>query len=189
MLNRLSAFIGDDNGPWRVTRIDALCGEPLPTVQRIAVVTGAKALAQQSWLLRGVTSNERYVGTEEKQKLLAVQEGLGRTQATMAALIPIRKSAAWWLLSQQERREILEERSHHIQIGMAYLPAIARRLFHCRDLGIPAANGEPFDFLTWFEFAPGDTPRFDDLLAELRGTLEWTFVERETEIRLVRIAD
>src|SRR2546428_7160638 len=32
----------------------------------------------------------------------------------------------------------------------SYLPAIARRLYHCRDLG------EPFDFLTWFEYAPAD---------------------------------
>ncbi len=33
---------------------------------------------------------------------------------------------------------------------MRYLLAVARRLYHCRDLG------EPFDFLTWFEYAPQD---------------------------------
>src|SRR5438477_5729245 len=27
---------------------------------------------------------------------------------------PIRKSAAWWALAQDERRAVLEERSHHI---------------------------------------------------------------------------
>ncbi|MBA2471041.1 MAG: chlorite dismutase, partial [Pseudonocardiales bacterium] len=51
---------------------------------------------------------------------------------------------------------------------------------HSRDLG------EPFDFLTWFEFAPADEDRFDELLATLRATDEWGFVEREVDIRLGR---
>ena len=82
----------------------------------------------------GVTSNERYVERSEKQQLLAVQEGLGRAESRYAALIPIRKSTAWWTLKQDERRSIFEKQSRHIGIGMQYLPAIARRLHHCRDL-------------------------------------------------------
>ena len=70
----------------------------------------------------------------------------------------------------------------HIRIGMDYLPAVARRLHHCRDLGRPA----PYDFLTWFEFAPGDSSGFDDLLRRLRATPEWRYVSREVEIRLER---
>lgn len=89
--------------------------------------------------------------------LRARQEGLDRRQATHAALIPIKKSAAWWDLAQDDRRAIFEETSQHTAIGMEYLPAIARRLHHSRDLG------EPFDFLTWFEFAPADEPAFDRL--------------------------
>jgi len=81
--------------------------------------------------------------------------------------------------TEDERRAILEERSHHIAIGLEYLPAIARRLHHSRDLG------EGFDFLTWFEFAPTDAAAFDEVLARLRATEEWTYVEREVEIRLV----
>lgn len=52
---------------------------------------------------------------------------------------------------------------------------MARRLHHCRDLG----SSEPFDFLTWFDFAPADEPRFDELLAALRDTEERRYVERE----------
>ena len=63
---------------------------------------------------------------------------------------------------------------------MDCLPAVARRLHHCRD------QGGPFDFLTWFEFAPINAAAFDGLLAELRGTTEWTFVEREVEVRVTR---
>lgn len=111
---------------------------------------------------------------------MARQPSLGRTHATCAALIPLRKSAAWWGLTQDERRLILEDRSAHIATGLRYLPAIARRLYHCRDL----SEQEPFDFLTWFEFAPADAPAFDALLAALRATEEWTYVDREVEIRL-----
>ncbi len=39
------------------------------------------------WLLRGITSNERYVVREEKDRLVAKQPSLGRAEATCAALI------------------------------------------------------------------------------------------------------
>jgi len=59
-------------------------------------------------------------------------------------------------------------------------PSFYRHLHHCRDLG------EPFDFLTWFEFAPEHEPAFDELLARLRATEEWRYVDREVEVRLSR---
>jgi chlorite dismutase len=123
----------------------------------------------------------RYTNRSEKNALTARQQGLLRPQATRAALIPIRKSEAWWSLAQDERREIFEEQSKHIAIGMEYLPAVARRLHHCRELG------EPFDFLTWFEYAPEHTDDFEDLVKRLRDTREWRFVDREVDIRLSRI--
>jgi len=58
-------------------------------------------------------------------------------RATFAALIPIRKSEAWWSLAQDERRALFEETSRHIAIGMEYLPGIARRLHRARELGEP----------------------------------------------------
>jgi chlorite dismutase len=97
-------------------------------------------------------------------------------------MIPIRKSAAWWALSQDERREILEAKSHHISASLKYLPQVARQLYHCRDLG------EPFDFITWFEYAPEHATAFEELVAMLRTTEEWTFVEREVDVRL-RLAE
>lgn len=63
---------------------------------------------------------------------------------------------------------------------MRYLPAIARQLYHCRDLG------GPFDFITWFEYAPAHAAAFDELLHVLRQTEEWTYVDREVDIRLRR---
>ena len=141
---------------------------------------GAADSPGAAWQLRGVVSNTRYTTTEELRRLNAASPTLGRPEATRAALIPIRKSDAWWSLAQDERRAIFEERSGHIAKSMGYLPAIARRLHHARDLG------GPFDFLTWFEFAPGDAGAFDDLLATLRASEEWRYVEREVDIRLTR---
>lgn len=132
------------------------------------------------WALRGVASHLRYTTAAEAGALAQRQAALGRADAVRAALIPIRKSPAWWALAQDERRTIYEERSRHTTIGLEYLPEIARRLHHSRDLG------EPFDFLTWFEFAPEHEGRFDDLLARLRTSEEWTYVDREIDIRLVR---
>jgi chlorite dismutase len=161
--------------------METIIGEPLQQASRLNVVAGAVSPGKNiQWLLRGITSNERYVTREEKKQLVAKQEGLGRPQAVCAALIPIRKKAEWWTLSQDDRRKILEDKSRHIQTGLKYLPAVARRLHHCRDLG----EHEPFDFLTWFEYAPSDAPAFDQLLVELRASEEWSYVDREIDIRI-----
>jgi hypothetical protein len=181
-LPRLFGFIAGSEGPWRIETIAAVVGEPVPGAARLHVV--ADPLAQlpvnASWSLRGITSNERYVEREEKTTLAAKQEGLGRPAATRAALIPIRKNAAWWALTQDERRAVFEAESQHIAIGLKYLPAVARRLHHCRDLG----PSEPFDFITWFEYAPADSAAFEELVRALRASPEWQYVDREVDIRL-----
>jgi hypothetical protein len=180
MSNRLFSFIADPQGPWSVTAQTTLAGEPWPAAQGLGLLAGTQQAQGYPWVLRGITSNERYVEREEKQALVARQQGLGRPGATCAALIPIRKSAAWWALTQDERRQVFEAQSRHIQIGMNYLPAIARRLHHCRDL----SEHEPFDFLTWFEFEPASEGAFNHMLTELRATPEWRYVDREVDIRL-----
>jgi chlorite dismutase len=181
---RLYSFIGGVTGDWQIVRMDAIAGDALPAVSRLAVTSGSvdSTRAGAAWCLRGITSNERYVTAQEKEQLQAKQEGLGRPESTCVALIPIRKNAEWWSLPQDARRRIFEERSHHIEIGLKYLPAVARRLYHCRDL----SGQEPFDFLTWFEYAPSDVNAFDDLVAKLRASEEWRYVEREVDIRLTR---
>jgi hypothetical protein len=182
--SRLFNFVGGTTGPWRVDGSKTILGEALPKATHLDVVAGVLPgpPAGAAWVLRGVTSNERYVTRPEKQELLARQPATGRPEATSAALILLRKSAAWWALTQDERRAIFEDRSRHIQIGLEALPAVARRLHHCRDL----ESEEPFDFLTWFEFAPADAPVFEALTERLRASDEWKFVDREAEFRLVR---
>ena len=45
------------------------------------------------------------------------------------------KSEEWWLMTQDERRKIFEEKSDHIKISSNYLETIQRKLFHSRELG------------------------------------------------------
>ncbi len=177
-----ATFVGGRKGLWKVTGMETIRGPRLEKVQRLEVIDGlrAKVPSGAKWLLRGVTSSERYTTRREHQKLTTRQPKLGRSEATHAALIPITKSASWWNLSQDERRRIFETRSGHIRTGLKYVPTIARRLYHSRDIG------EPFDFLTWFEFAPSGESAFNDLVTELRKTEEWNYVEREVDIRLSR---
>ncbi len=182
MDHRFYTFVAGETGQWSITSVHPVIGQPLETAPRLDIQSSQVLASPVSsrWLLRGVTSNQRYVTRPEQASLVAIQAGLGRAEATCAALIPITKTAGWWTLTQDERREIFEERSSHIGIGLRYLPAIARKLYHSRDLG------EPFDFLTWFEFAPADATAFDDLVAALRVTEEWKYVEREVDVRLIR---
>lgn len=183
MTRRLFCFVGGECGSWRVTEMNIIAGMPIKDVKKINVIAGENLLPQgAAWLLRGMTSNDRYVMRNEKSQLMAKQPGLGRPEAVCAALIPIRKNATWWCLPQDERRKVLEEQSKHIAIGLQYLPAVARRLHHCRDLG----ENEPFDFLTWFEYSPADEAAFNELVAKLRASEEWQYVDREIDIRLIR---
>ena len=175
-----ATFIGGATGAFRVDRMVTVVGEAMPLVARLEVRAEANPSNDGAWSLRGVAGHARYVERLEKQALDASSPPLGRAEATRAALIPIRKSPEWWALPQDERRAIFEERSHHIADTMKYLPRIARRLYHSRDLG------EPFDFLTWFEFAPENAQAFEDLVGMLRSREEWRFVDREVDIRLER---
>ena len=175
-----AVFVASQTGTWKVERMRVVAGDSLPAAERLQVHEGLQLDPQGTWVLRGVAGHVRYVERREKTQLDAVSPALDRVEATHAALIPIRKSPDWWALPQDERRAIFEERSRHIADTLKYLPRVARRLYHSRDLG------EPFDFLTWFEFAPENDAAFDELLAMLRSREEWRYVEREVEIRLSR---
>src|SRR6187402_1099409 len=149
-----ATFVAGASGAFQIESITPVVGETLPPATHLHVHPRHLGGAPGSWSLRGVTGHVRYVERPEKTALDPVSPPLARPEATCAALIPIRKSDAWWALPQDERRAIFEQRSRHIEDSMKYLPRIARRLYQSRELG------EPFDFLTWFEFAPEHADAF-----------------------------
>ncbi len=156
-------FRGGHSGAWRVTRFGPVKGASLSPTPALSVVHSLSIAlpimpSPTAWRLAGVASHLRYTERDEKKRLDAVRAEIGRPEATYAALI----------------------RSHHIAASLKYLPAVARQLYHCRDFG------EPFDFLTWFEYAPADADAFEELVRTLRATEEWRYVEREVDIRMER---
>lgn len=178
----ITEFSGCQSGAWKIDRIIPIIGEILEPAPCLSILDSSKTNSDSVWTLRGVASHARYTTRSEKNNLVAVQAELGRTTSLRAALIPIKKTNSWWELTQDERREIFEVQSQHIARSMKYLPAIARKLYHSRDLV------QPFDFLTWFEFSPDQENSFDDLLSELRSSEEWKYVCREVDIRLTKNA-
>ena len=175
-----TSFIGGAQGAWRVTAQHAVAGPALPHATALTVCEGALTVPEPVWTLRGVASHLRYTTRQEREELVARQEGLGRPESSCAAMIPLRKSPAWWALAQDERRRIMVDSSQHFSVGMRYLPAVARKLYQSRDLG------EDFDFITWFEYAPQHAAAFEELLRALRSTAEWHYVDREVDFRMVR---
>ncbi len=175
----VTAFAAGDAGAWRITSVSAVAGAGLAAAPALSIGSGAGMAGGGAWVLRGAASHLRYTTAMERGALQAKQEGLGRPASSRAALIPIRKSPEWWALAQDERRAVYDAGSH-LPIGMDYLPGVARKLYHSRDLG------EAFDFLTWFEFAPEVEPAFDHMLDRLRRCAEWAYVDREVDIRLER---
>jgi len=177
------SFVGSETGSYRVLRMSTVLGEPLTEVAAVtphAAHLPTSSVPGAAWVLRGTNSAVRYTERAETEALRQIQPALGRPQCTHAALIPIRKNDAWWTLSQDERRAIFETRSQHIASCLKYLPAIARRLHHGRELG------EPFDFLTWFEYEAQHAELFEELVALLRASEEWQYVDWEIDIRLVK---
>lgn len=186
----LVCFAAGAEGVWAVESVTAVTGDTLPLAERLSVLEGSDAAAAASegeaWRLQGVVSSLKYATREELGAMATKgQPPLNRPTADRAALIPIRKTPSWWALAQDERRNIMTAGGHITPIGTAALPAVARRLHHCRELG--TLEEQPFDFLTWFEYAAADEPVFDELLASLRATPEWCYVDREVEIRLRRL--
>lgn len=187
-MTRVFTFIGGTRGPWNVEKVRCLAGAPMRVAERISVRSEpiVEAVRERAdgvtWVLSGAASSDRNVERDEESVSSSRQHGLGRCSAECAALIPIRKTADWWMLAQEERRAMFDAQSRHVAIGMEYLPAIARRLHHCRAVGLDV----PFDFLTWFEFAPEHEAAFDSLLLELRASEQWRYVDREIEFRLRR---
>jgi chlorite dismutase len=177
--NNIISFAGGNHGSWRVISMDTISGDSLLRVSNIAVIkNGIEKPKEIQWTLNAFISNLRYTTRPEKTDLDKSSRPLGQPEYNYAAMILIKKSDTWWMLTQDERRKIFEEDSKHIGISLEYMSFISRQLHHSRDLG------EPFDFVTWFEFSSLHENKFNELLKKLRHTEEWKYVTREIDIRL-----
>ena len=167
-------------------RVGAAAGgvEPGMTVVRVEAPE-----PQAPWGRRfsavGVVQHVVYTDAEKRRELASISAG---ERGPRAVLIPISKSEAWWAMAQDERERFFRrspDRPGHVEIGTRHAGSIFRRLYHARY-----QPGSQWDFLTYFELAEDDTDAFRALLAELRDPAlnpEWQYVERETEIWMMKM--
>ena len=157
------AFVGGTDGVWRIDGILAQRGESLAPAAHLAVIEGDEAEeATGRWVLKGSNATDGDGG----------HTPLGRPEARGASLIAVRMSPEWWAMPEDQRPSVFEEHPPPA--------AIAGRLHRCHDVT------EPFDLLAWFEYVPDEQSSLDELLGRLRETEQWTFVEREVDIRVTR---
>lgn len=135
---------------------------------------------------QGVTQHLQYTSDAQQQELnrCFIPE-LEPSDHTTAVLIPIGKSEEWWKLAHDRRQAHFQKTDGsegHTEIGLKYVDRIFRKLYHSRYLNpVPS-----YDFLTYFEFGDVYEKDFRSLLAELRDTKEWTFVNLEFELWMTK---
>lgn len=153
--------------------------------------SGGYGETSEGFPLRGVVQHLHYTGRSEQTELKTISRPeLAPSAETVAVLIPIGKSDAWWAMSQDERqilfKKTVRHEGHH-GIGRRYADRIFRRLYHTRYVD-PSA---PYDFLTYFEFHESDTLEFRKMLTELRDVKknpEWLYVDFEYEVWMTKLS-
>lgn len=172
---------------YRVQTVTPVAGAPIAGVepgQRWSRLERNGAPLWQDAPFVGSTQHLVYTDAATRTELTQLSRG---PSGPVAVLIPIRKSAAWWALAQDERQAHFKPGRHpgHTALGRGFAARIYRRLYHARYL-----PGSAWDFLTYFEFPEAERDTFRELLALLRDPLqnpEWAFVEREQEIWLEKL--
>ncbi|HEY6084624.1 MAG TPA: chlorite dismutase family protein [Nitrospira sp.] len=119
-----------------------------------------------SIILNGLTKKANYVpGFSDQMKAdLKVPSDPG--SKPYAIVIPIRKSAEWWALDQEQRATMMKE---HTEATLPYLKTVKRKLYHSSGL-------DDVDFITYFE-----TTRLDDfhsLVLALEKVKEFQYTRR-----------
>ena len=139
-------------------------------------------------LLQGVPQHLEYMTRAQRDKLASRPE-FAPSKDTVAVVIPIRKSAAWWALAHDERGvhfQKTEGKKGQTAIGASYVDRIHRKLYHTRY----AVETRDHDFITYFEFDRTHIEDFKRLISALRDTEqnpEWKYVDHEYEIWMTKM--
>ncbi len=122
------------------------------------------------------TSKPRHYITQENSAQLNEQLNSSRYESVTpgyAIVIPIKKTARWWNMSESER---LHEMEVHTQKSIAYMRCVKRELYYSTGL-------DEQDFITYFETA--DLKAFHELNAALAGIRENEFQIRSSHSMLL----
>jgi hypothetical protein len=170
--------------------VDVKPGSTIVRVETAAKLAAAAEVKMPTLLLHGVPQHLQYTSKEQRDDLAkSSRVELPPSKDTVAVIIPIRKSAAWWALPHDERQAHFQKKGDkigHTAIGAKYAKRIYRKLYHTRY----AVETTDHDFITYFEFERSHTEDFTRLLQQLRDpeqNPEWGFVDREYEIWTAKI--
>lgn len=175
---------------YQITRLTPIRGNVSLTVpQHLLRIESSRRLTAADpmppLLFSGVTQHLQYTDAPQRRDLQTdAAKELPPSPQTITVIIPIRKSAAWWDLAQDERNAFFRKSAAcegHTSIGLKYAQRIFRRLYHCRYL----ESAPAFDFITYFEFPEELTDDFIHLVRMLRDVNqnpEWAYVDAEAEI-------
>ncbi|MFB9146530.1 chlorite dismutase family protein [Halomonas alkalicola] len=107
--------------------------------------------------LTGITKSLNYITKEESSDLNAALTSTSYSgeEPRYSIVVPVKKSAEWWNMSEEER---LEEMETHTEPTLAYLPNVKRKLYHSTGLA-------DTDFITYFE--TNDLEAFNNLMLSL----------------------
>ena len=172
---------------YRVNAVEVIKGPtpPLPQpgweLHRIEAATPPAASSPVQF--QGETGAAQYT---DPNAPYAAANGLAALPAdanpVLAVIIPLRKTAAWYALNQDQRKALIPA---HVDVGVPFIKTIHRRLFHSR------AFSKDYDFITYFEFRASDETRFRQLCQALRDPKrnpEWTYIDRDFEVWLTKLA-
>lgn len=79
MNNNFFDFVGAASGEWKIRMMNTRKGATLEAATHLSVLPGSvSSVRDGNWMLKGFSSNIRYAVKAEREKLTALQAGLGR---------------------------------------------------------------------------------------------------------------
>lgn len=117
-------------------------------------------------LMHGLTKKANYVPGFPDQLKADLKVTSDPGQKPYAIVVPIRKSADWWGLDQEQRAAMMQE---HTEATLPYLKTVKRKLYHSSGL-------DDLDFITYFETSKLED--FHSLVLALEKVKEFQYTRR-----------
>ncbi|MDZ4853828.1 MAG: chlorite dismutase family protein [Nitrospirota bacterium] len=119
-----------------------------------------------SGVMHGLTKKANYVPGMPDNLKAELKTSSEPGPKPYVIVIPIRKSAEWWLLPQEQRAAMMQE---HTEATVPYLKTVKRKLYHSSGL-------DDLDFITYFETSKLED--FHSLVLALEKVKEFQYNRR-----------
>jgi chlorite dismutase len=117
-------------------------------------------------IMHGLTKKANYVPGFPDEMKADLKTASEPGPKPYAVVIPIRKSADWWALDQEQRAAMMKE---HTEAALPYHKTVKRKLYHSTGL-------DDLDFITYFETSKLED--FHGLILSLEKVKEFQYTRR-----------